>query len=154
MRGMCGLSRVQNVGVGTIARIGVGVEETGRGAPDDTVGRAGHGRQMMQIHARSGWNGWSAPSAPSGTTKWTVEPVTIDASSAVFSSDLWIFLSDTYLSSRARQEHWIELAITQANESRELVTYSWRPEKTSRCCCGGTPDCSSTFSLMRIIWSW
>lgn len=62
MRGICGLSRIQNVGVGTIDRMGVGVEETSRGAPEDTVGRAGHGRQMMQIHAGSGWNGWSAPS--------------------------------------------------------------------------------------------
>ncbi len=62
MRGMCGPSRVQNVGVGTIARMGVGVEGTSRGAPEYTVGRAGHERQMMQIHARSGWNGWSAPS--------------------------------------------------------------------------------------------
>jgi hypothetical protein len=31
-------------------------------------------------------------------------------------------------------------------------THICRPEKISRCCCGGTPDCSSTFSFMRVIW--
>ena len=30
-------------------------------------------------------------------------------------------------------------------------THICRPEKISRCCCGGTPDCSSTFSFMRVI---
>jgi len=59
--GYVGSVVLQNVGVGTVARMGVGAEGTSRGAPEYTAGRAGHGRQMMQIHA-SGRNGWSAPS--------------------------------------------------------------------------------------------
>lgn len=31
-------------------------------------------------------------------------------------------------------------------------THICRPPKINRCCGGGTPDCSSTFSLMRVIW--
>ena len=31
-------------------------------------------------------------------------------------------------------------------------TYICRPPKINRCCWGGTPDCSSTFSFMREIW--
>jgi hypothetical protein len=30
-------------------------------------------------------------------------------------------------------------------------TYICRPAKMRRCCGGGTPDCSSTFSLIRVI---
>jgi hypothetical protein len=55
MRGLSRLSRVtkrrERVAV-AVARMGVGGGgEQGRGAPEYTAGRAGHGRQMMQIHA-------------------------------------------------------------------------------------------------------
>ena len=33
-----------------------------------------------------------------------------------------------------------------------VVAYICRPLKINRCCGGGTPDCSSTFSLIRVIY--
>jgi hypothetical protein len=65
MRGICGgRSRVQNIEVGTGARMEVGVEGTSQVVVHQIIQgeRAGHGRQMMQVHARSRRNGWRARS--------------------------------------------------------------------------------------------
>jgi hypothetical protein len=42
-------------------------------------------------------------------------------------------------------------SVSMAGVGRWTRTHSWRPPKMRRCCGGGTPDCSSTFSLMRVI---
>jgi hypothetical protein len=44
-------------------------------------------------------------------------------------------------------------SVSRAGVRRWTRTHSWRPPKMRRCCGGGTPDCSSTFSLMRVIYA-
>ena len=44
-------------------------------------------------------------------------------------------------------------ADSQLHSTRPNVyTHICLPLKINLCCCGGTPDCSSTFSLILVIW--